>query len=54
MSDPVAKSDYARLHLALARRALGIPVEVPDVDDQADEQQLDAAVDRQPTGGDAA
>jgi hypothetical protein len=32
MSDPVAKSDYARLHLALARRALGIPVEVPELD----------------------
>lgn len=32
MSDPVAKADFARLHLALARRALGIPGEVPELD----------------------
>jgi hypothetical protein len=58
MSDAQAKRDFAALHIALARRALGIPVELPDVDgpiplfDESDE--LDAAITRHPAGGDAA
>jgi hypothetical protein len=32
ISDKPAKRDYAKLHLALARRSLGQAVEVPDLD----------------------
>jgi len=49
MSDAVAKSDFAKLHLALARRALGIPVEVPELDGQRsmlDESDEPAVVQR--------
>jgi hypothetical protein len=54
MSDHVAKPDYARVHLALARRALGIPVEVPELDDdQAAQLELDDAVARHPAGDSA-
>jgi hypothetical protein len=51
MSDRVARDDYARVHLALARRALGIPAELPDLDDDqaaALQLELDAAAERHP------
>jgi hypothetical protein len=32
MSDPVAKRDLAALHIALGRRALGIPADIPELD----------------------
>jgi hypothetical protein len=52
MSDHLAKPDYARVHLALARRALGIPVEVPELDGPValfDEQAVDDAAGRHPS-----
>jgi hypothetical protein len=55
MSDHLAKPDYARVHLALARRALGTVVEVPEVDDdQAAQLELDAAIERHPASGETA
>jgi hypothetical protein len=55
MSDHVAKRDFAALHIALARRALGQPVEVPEVDGPVplfdDDQALADAVDRHPSNG---
>ena len=55
MTDPTAKRDYAAVHLALARRALGQDVDVPDLDGPvALFDDLDAAVDRHPAGGGAA
>jgi hypothetical protein len=55
MSDQVAKKDFARLHIALARRALHINVEVPEVDGPValfdDAEGLAEAVDRHPSNG---
>lgn len=49
MSDPIARKDFARLHLALARRNLGIVVDVPDLDDDhAAQLELDQAIARHP------
>jgi hypothetical protein len=49
MSDPVAKADFVRLHLALSRRALGIAAEIPELDDdQAEQLELEGSVARHP------
>lgn len=49
MSDQPAKKDFAKVHLALARRALGLVVDVPELDDdQADQLELDQAIARHP------
>ena len=53
MSDHLAKPDYVKVHLALARRALGLVVDVPDLDGpvamlDADDQAIDDAKARHP------
>lgn len=53
MSDRPAKRDYAHLHLALARRALGLTVKLPDLDGPVpmfddDNQAIEEAKARHP------
>lgn len=54
-SDPVAKPDYAKLHIALIRRQhFGMDVEVPELDGPValfdDDQDLEDATGRHPSG----
>jgi hypothetical protein len=58
-AERVAKADFARLHIALARRALGRPVDIPQIDGpvpmfDVDADELAESADRHPSGGDAA